>query len=348
VRITAHVADALFEPRAAQQRVAGRQFDAVATRNRILLEVIDRYFALAGAEAGLRAIRQTEDDQQKVVKVTADFAATGQGRDGDAQRMRADALLLHTAAVRAEEDVAAAAAELSRLLDLDPSVRLHTPDAPLPLVQFFGPREDVEALVQTAVANRPELGARSADVAAAQTHLRQEQWRPFVPFLSVGYSAGDFGGGGNQTDTNFGHFSSRTDFDALAVWSLENFGLGNLAVQRQRGAQVGQALAERVRALDEIRREVVEAYAATQAGRRDLDLARRRVETAAEAFELDLVRARNLKGLPIETLDSLRLLEAARREEVRAAFAYNQAQFRLFVALGTPPTVAVAAFQTPP
>jgi outer membrane protein TolC len=341
VQLTAHVADAVFEPRAAREAVVGRQFDAVATRNDVLLDVTDRYFALAGAEASLRAVRLTEDEEQQLVQLTANFARTGQGREGDAQRARADALLLHTAEEQAEEGLAVAAAELARLLDLDPSVRLQTPDGSLPLVEFFGPHEDVERLVQIALANRPEVGARTADIEAAATRLREERWRPLLPLLAVGFSAGDFGGGSDQADTRFGHVDPRTDFDALAVWSLRNFGAGDWAVQRERAALVGAATAERLRVIDQIGREVAEAYALSETRRRDLEVARRRAEKAEESFRLDLERARNPPlGPPVETLDSLRQLAEARQQYIRAAVEFDQAQFRLFVALGRPPTLA--------
>ena len=91
------------------------------------------------------------------------------------------------------------------------------------------PRLDLESLVRIALDNRPEMAARAADVALNQARLREERFRPLLPVLSVGYSAGQFGGGGDTTDPRFGTFSGRTDFDAYAFWSLENMGVGNWA-----------------------------------------------------------------------------------------------------------------------
>jgi hypothetical protein len=68
----------------------------------------------------------------------------------------------------------------------------------------------------------------------------------------------------------------------------------------------------------------------------ELDVARRRVETAERAFRLDLARSRNLQGRPIEMLNSVSLLSAARLDLIRAVVEYNQAQFRLFVLLSCP------------
>jgi outer membrane protein TolC len=337
VRLTAHLADALFEPRATRQAVIGRQFDALATRNTILLNVTNSFFALVGAEANLQAVRQSETEAAQVAQMTANFARTGQGSEADADRARTSALLVRSMEERAEEEVAVTGAELARLLSTDPATRFRVPGGPIPVVQLVDPDADLEALVQIAVRNRPEVGARSADVAVVATRLRKERVRPLLPFITVGFSAGEFGGGSDQTTPRFGSFNGRTDFDALAVWSLQNLGLGNLAVQRRLRAQVGEAEAERMRVIDLIRREVAEAYALSAARLRALDVTRREVERAQRAFREDLLRTRNLEGKPIETLHSLNQLVTARQALIAALIAYDQAQFQLFVALGQPP-----------
>src|SRR5208337_2248750 len=48
-------------------------------------------------------------------------------------------------------------------------------------------------------------------------------------------------------------------------------------------------------------------------------------------------RSRNNLGRPIEVLNSLSLVGGARVNVIAALLRYDQAQFRLFVALGSPP-----------
>jgi outer membrane protein TolC len=343
-RITAQLADAIFEPQVARQRVAARTFDAAATRNNVLLDVTTAYFELAGAEASLAAVRQSLGEFGEIARLTANFVQAGQGRQGDAERAGDQLLLVTAQEQRTEEAVAVASAELSRLLSGDPAVRLHTSGGPLPLVQLVDPRLDLEALVQLAVRNRPEVAARSADVGLFAARLRQEKVRPFVPFVSVGYSAGTFGGGGTGTHPRFGNFDGRTDFDALAVWRLDNMGFGNLAVQRRVRAKLGEAEAERLRVIDEVAREVAESLAQSEAARLQVEAAARRARAAAESYRLDLRTAKNVVGRarPIEVISSATMLNAARQDLVRAVVGYDEAQFRLFVALGRPPTLALA------
>src|SRR5262249_1460948 len=136
VRIFAQVADAWFEPHLAAIAVAGRQFESAATRNDILLDAVNRYLDLSGAEERLKARRQSESDFSDVARMTAEFARTGQGGEGDAERARAELLLARAETDRAEEEVAIAAAELARVLSLDPSVRLRPTEEPLPVIRL--------------------------------------------------------------------------------------------------------------------------------------------------------------------------------------------------------------------
>ncbi len=357
VRITAHLADAAFAPRVAQHRVAGRGFDADATRNAVLLEVVVRYFDLLGAEARLQATHRSQRELGEVARLTSNFARAGQGREGDAERARSEVMLLAAQEQRGEEEVAVASARLAQLLSADPAVRLRTPGweglanrptESIPLAELVDTKGGLEPLIEVALQNRPEIGARSADIALLATRLRQERVRPLLPFLSAGFSAGTFGGGSTTTDPRFGSFDGRTDFDVLAVWRLDNLGAGNLAVQKGIRAELNQAIAERLRVIDQIRREVSEALALSESRRQQMAAALRQMKTADDAYRLDLERTKNLveKSRPIEVLNSANLLNAARQSLIQAMVGYNQAQFQLFVALGQPPTLA--AYTTPP
>jgi outer membrane protein TolC len=337
VQIVSQLADAYYAPQAAEQQVIARRWDAVAVRNRTLLEVGTAYLALAGTQGEWQALRRSAEDLDKITQITAEFARTGQGRDSDARRARANRLLLESQFHQVQEAIAVAAANLARLLDLDPSVRLVSVDAVPPLIELVDPVTPLADLVQIAITNHPELAARGADVATAQIRVRQEHVRPWLPLLIAGFSAGDFGGAGSQASPTSWMNGVRLDADLVAVWSLQNLGLGNRAIVNRARAEVGQAEAERIAVANRIRSEVAEAYADIAARRRAIEIARERTTSAQKAFEEDLLRARNLEGRPIELLRSYDLLVDARTDLVRALAGYSQAQLQLFVALGNTP-----------
>jgi len=345
VRIFSHLGDALFAPLAAGQMVAARSADSVAIENSMLLTVVRRYMDLTVAESILDAIHQGEDQMRKVVQATAAFARAGQGREGDYNRARSDALLLHAQEQRSQETMAVASAELSRVLHLDPTIRLRTQAGAMELVQLVDPAYSMAQLVQMAQSARPELVARSAEIAAADYRVRQERTRPFLPVLSVGFSGGAFGGGSNRQDLGVPSFfqtlGGRTDFDVLAVWSMQNLGVGNLAITRQRRAERDQIISARALFANRVAREVGDAYARSEAWRRQVGVARARLATAVTGANEEVERTRGGEGLPIEAIDSVNLLAEAGRALVEAVGNYDLAQFELFVAIGQTPHAAL-------
>jgi outer membrane protein TolC len=359
------LADALYEPQIARQVVANRRFTWAATRNQVLLEVSTAYLALLGAEGRLAVIRQSEADFREVARLTAMFAKPGilLGRDADARRAEADLRQLQFQEQRVQEDIAVAAADLAHLLNLDPSTRLQTGDVPIQVVQFVDPKESLPNLLDIAARNRPELMAAAATIRASQKRVRQETVRPLIPYLWAGFSAGDFGGGAvaiqnpvvanpatltdgagqpnGHTTPVFGSIASRTDVDVMAFWTLQNFGLGNLAHVKQRRAQLGEAQAARQGVQNQVNLEVTEAYARSAQNYRSIEIERRNVQEASDAFQRDLERIIGGVGLPIEVLDSAERLSAGRQKLLDAVIGFDRAQFQLFVALGQPPTLVV-------
>jgi outer membrane protein TolC len=335
-----HLDDVIYEPLAARQLVAVRRFGSTATANAVLLEATLAYLDLVEAEGRFDAVRATESETLEIARVTRAFAAEGQGRNGDANRAEVEALLVHLDVLRAEERLAVASARLARLLNLEPSVRLRTAAVRIEPLSIVDPSYDLEALIALAVRRHPSLAQRRAAVDAATTRLRREQPRPFLPLVSIGFSAGGFGGRGNflPNEAPFNHLGNRADFDAMALWSLQNMGMGNVSVIRQQRAVFEQSAAERTRELNDVRAEVATSYGLAASGWRKISVARRQLDDAEDGFRKEMLRLRSTEmEYPIEVLNSVGLLATARQDLILAITAYNRAQFRLFVATGQSP-----------
>jgi len=197
---------------------------------------------------------------------------------------------------------------------------------------------------------RPELRERQAAIRAALLELDSAKVLPFSPNVILGYSAGSFGGGSNlvangilQADgsvlqqNRFGNFGDRQDVDAIVFWSLRNLGVGNLALIRLADSNVRSERLRQVEVLDRVGAEVATAYAKARARFAQIATNERAAQDSEKAFQQDVVRARNNLGLPIEVLDSMRLLGRSRYAYLDAIIDYNRAQFELYVALGQPP-----------
>ncbi len=172
---------------------------------------------------------------------------------------------------------------------------------------------------------------------SAEFRLKRERSRPWLPTLWIAFSGDGFGGGSNIVPPTVGHFGGRTDFDARVFWTVLNGGLGNAALQKQQRAEVNEAIAARVRAINRVRDEVASARAEALAQRQMVETARVQVNSAEDGYREDRIHLRLSLGRPIETVNSLLLLARVRIDLIRAIVRANQAQFALWVALGSPP-----------
>ncbi len=337
VNITSPLTEAIFEPLAALQGLNRARYENTATFNETLLEVAQLYLDLFAAQAVLDAQRLSEEQTREIVRTVASFAAAGQGRVADAERARTEWKLRQAEVQKAEEELAVASARLARRLNLDPSTQLRPMLAPVTPITLIDAGQPTEDLLAVALRGRPELGARAAGIGEAEARYREEKARPLLPVVWMGFSGGGFGGGANLVPPLMGNFGGRTDFDVRAFWTLMNFGYGNLAKQKQRRAEIGAAVAEQSREINRVRREVAQAQAEALAQANQIEVARRELQISEAGFAEDLERTRGGEGRPIEVLNSLNLLAAARVNLIRAIILSNQAQFRLFVSLGSPP-----------
>jgi outer membrane protein TolC len=130
-------------------------------------------------------------------------------------------------------------------------------------------------------------------------------------------------------------------------WSLRNLGVGNAALIRLAQSQYRQSELQALEVLDRVRSEVASAQARVLARFNQIEINEKAIQTSQSAFKSDLERTRNgagdpKLGLPIEVLDSLRLLGRSRLGYLDAIIDYNRAQFELYVALGQPPADVLA------
>lgn len=335
------VSDTIYGCLIAKQVVAQQCFAAEAVRNNILLRVAVAYEELVRAEEARAVAVKIRDDATEVARLTAAYAKTGQGRKSDADRAATELSRRQSDLTQAEGNILTAAARLSQLLNLDPSVRLHPIDCAAVPTAIICESLSLQELIAMALVERPELKERRTAIREALLALGRARALPFTPTVLVGYSSGTFGGGSNLSPPDLGQFAGRSDFDVIAYWTLRNLGVGNRALVNQAASQMRSDNYRMIQVLDQVRDEVAEAYARTRARFAQIATSEKAVGTAQEAFTEDLTRIKGREGLPIEVLDSLRLLGQGRNDYLNAIIDYNRAQFELYVALGQPPAKLV-------
>ncbi|MEM9185982.1 MAG: TolC family protein [Planctomycetota bacterium] len=156
-----------------------------------------------------------------------------------------------------------------------------------------------------------------------------------MPSLHLGASGGVFGGGPGSELPNA---DGRGDVDLLAVWELQNLGVGHVASLRQRRSQLHQTELEMLAMRDRVAAEVATAAADVASYREQVELARGAVSLAKEAHRLIAERVRQREGRPTDLLASINTLGKALDGYTHTAAEHNRSQYRLLRAIGTAPT----------
>jgi outer membrane protein TolC len=343
--LAGNISQGIFAYLTTRQVVFQRQFATLAIRNQVFLQVALAYSELIRAE-GIRAVSlQSRDEAREVARLTANYASTGQGRKADADRAASELARREGEVLAAEGLILSASAELCRVLNLDPSIRLYPTDAyvvPLPIVPDPQPLCELIAL---GLLRRPELGERRAAIREAFLGLEGSKVLPFSPTVLIGFSAGGFGGGSNLVSPVFGSMSGRTDTDVIAYWTLQNLGVGNAAMIKAARARLGATRFQEIAVLNQVRAEVATSYARTHARFAQIATTEAAVLASQRGFREDYdltIQQTGRRVLPIELLNNFRLLNTARREYLDVIVDYNRAQFELYVAMGQPPADALA------
>ena len=255
----------IFNYLESRQLVRQREFDNIAVRNQVFLKVTLAFSELLRSEGRRAVALQAREEARAIAKLTADYAVTGQGRYADANRAATDLQRREAYMKQVESelsDVLGAALPALEPRSIDPP----SPDRRLCCSTPAGARPDsVGELIALGLLRRPELAAQRASVIQGLLLLDEAKALPFSPTIYLGFSAGGFGGGSNLVRPIFGGFGGRSDFDAIAYWTIQNLGVGNVALIRGANANLQVRRFEQIEMLNRVRAEVAEAYARTHA-----------------------------------------------------------------------------------
>jgi len=352
--LTARVAtaDALFAPLAARQILRSRASDVQTARNDALLAVAVAYFDVQQARGRLAATRDVVEKALALGK-RIDLERASIARPTDLHRARALLAGFEDAIATAREQWGLASADLTRVLRLDPTATVSPLEAPNLRVTLIAPQVALDTLIPIGLTGRPELASQQALVQAALVRIRQERMRPLVPSLILQGSPGPSGPGGYLMGGVFASGAhgdgnpsvAREDVSVGLVWELQNLGLGNRALVRERRAEQQQLLVELFRIQDQVAAEIARAHVQVQSATARVTTAERGLREAELAYagSLDELGKVDRKGdvevqvrRAFEVIDALRSLSTAYETYFLSINDYNRAQFRLYRSLGCP------------
>jgi outer membrane protein TolC len=331
------LADALFAPRAAAERLSAQRSltDAArqSTRQRAAILFLDLLEAQFGVEIALEA----RTHAQELERVERARFEEGAGLEVDYQRAVAHAAQVSALVVEADMRRSVAGARLAQHLDLDPG-RDWQAQAPPSLEQWAagddlmaelnpvgeGSGEGDLSLAERAQLQRPELAAARARLRAASLEARGESRRWLLPTLQASLFDGKFGRDPGRGDDSTVHAAGLS-------WNLA---LGMAGQARRARALEAEALLELARLRRLIQAQVSEARVALEAAVSRHDLAQARLTAAEAGARLAQERHGAGAGLLLEALAAQSDRVLARMAVVRARVDRLRATWNLARALG--------------
>ena len=331
------LADACFEPLVADRLLTAEVANQDSTFNDAHLRVALAYIDLLEAHALQTNAIQSQEDVQALVKLTTLFAQQGAGSQVEVARAKTELSQHRLTLLDATRLIHLRNAQLARLLHLDATQQLTPREEVLHPIVLVEEDHDLHHLINEGLERRPELLRQQSALDAAALRTCQESWRPWLPNVQVGGSAGSFGGGPSGS---FDQQAGRADLDVLAFWEWQNMGLGNQAALWQRDSQLRQMETGLALLRDQIAAEVVAASHEILNYRSQMNAAQESLTTAKSSYQWNYQRVQQAEGLPIELLQAIQARIKARNAYTRSVTQYNRAQFRLLRAIGQIPQEA--------
>ena len=319
---------ALYARRQAAEGVRGARAGLRRSRQAVVLETAEAYWALCLARAGLHSARRGVEEAEA-------FAGAAEARLRAETATRVDVLagqarLAQRRARQAEADETLAAAEdrLTLVLGLGVATRLVGLDS---LDALYEPKRGMntdERMVRRALGQRPDLEGQEAALAAAGKALGAAK-AAFVPRLDA-FARADL-----DADAPFARQGESWSAGVVLRWDLFD-GLDKVGALRQARARLERSEAERAWLAARVEREVRAARRAVDTARARVELGNVAHERAEEAWRIS--RKRYAQGLATaaEVLAAEAEASQARLGRLQALYGFNVALSALEFAMGEP------------
>ena len=327
LRLTLDPGDAYFERLRALQILQATQHGEDRTEAESMVRAAMLYYRLLGAQAQVAVAREAVALTRAQVELSENLVKAQAELRVNLVRARAEEARERERLLQLIYEMRGASVDLAVWLRLPPRTLLQPADVELTPLVLVDPNQDVEILVESALARRPDVLEFQALRRAAEEDLRGSRWTPWIPEVNAFAGYGAVGGGRNSV---IGEFGDRFDGGAGLSWVFDGLGFGNMAEIRRARAELGEANLRLEELRDQVVGEVIRHWERIRILDARITTARAGILAAEETLALIQARVRRGDAIQIEELVAIRELAAARALLVEAINGYNQAQYVLF------------------
>jgi outer membrane protein TolC len=321
---------AVFDALAAHRRLAAAEQDAEQVTQDVLATVAGQYLALQEAQARVKIAEEALAASRGLERVARDREGSGVGLKVDVLRAEARAAADEVRLAQARNALREASLRLAVTLKLDPTVTLFPLDTVVREQTLVDPALALGALLERAVANRPDLAADVRRIKAAESSQGATWAGALGPRIYGAFEESAIG-------DSISDLGNRQIYGGFVGFRLSPASIGQVQAAR---ARLDQARLQAERSEQRVGAEVIGAREQVLTARENVEAGLRGLRAAEAALELSQVRFKDGVGIGLEVLDAQAALSEARTNLVAAIIGYDVAQVALLRALGG---VSVAA-----
>ena len=320
----------LFDGGGREARVRGADADLLAanlrhnaTLQRVTFDLAEAYYELLGAQSLEALTRETIGQREQHVQLAEARYTTGLVPKSDVLKARTEKADADLALVQAQNAVRVAKGRLASLMGLRVSLPFEIAELPKEILK----REpsDIEALLDEAARNRPELRAALAQIESQResaNFARARRWPSISLDSEYGWMERSFPAGEEQWSVGVSvEFPLFTGFDRT------------YDIQRAQ-AELEQQITEHQNLLRGVELEVWNAYSKIVEAGRAIDAASRFVASAEESARVAEGEYKNGTGSIIGLIDAQEKSAAARTRLIQAKLDWRTAAARFERAVG--------------
>ena len=325
--------DAIYKSLAAKQIVNASTHALESQRQETVLQAAKVFFDLTRASQLAEVNSNALSVSQKFQQQLHGAVQNGIAFKGDELRVETQTKQYQILLRQSVEQQRIATVELVRVLHLDPMVELVPLDHGLTRLTLVETNLSGRALVEQAMASRPELKQSDALVAAAKDTRNGAVYGPLIPSLAAQAFGGGLGGGPDGGPT---HFGAEGDYLVGIQWRIGPGGLFDHGRVQASKSRLSQAELNETKVRDDIASQVLAELARVQSLSDQIELAEAKLAAATETLRVTRERKQYGVGIVLEDVQAQQDLQRARADYINAVADFNKAQFDLSRAIGNP------------
>ncbi len=331
VSLEISLANALFDPKISRENRLAAEAEKEETRFLQTMEAVEGYYNLVLAARTVDLHQKALEEATALSKSTTGFSKAGEGLEADANRASVEEALRKYRLETANYQQTAASHKLASLLNL-PAGEVPQPSAHTLVPLFlFQDTLDAEETVKLALQHRPAIQVLAARKEAKLLELSKSKHGILLPKVGAAYSYGEFG---REEDFASGRMQEREDIFVFLYWSIDNFGLGNLADCKTKASQARELELSLAQAENDIALKIRSTLTNLEVLRNQLTILTEGLKHARDGYQLSKQRIFQNQGLPLEALDAFKSLAEIDLLHAQTTAKFNTTQLFLLGATG--------------